>query len=251
MSGAQPPRPVSEGASSTPGPAHEDLLRRAREDRLLINRVDEWLVDLVRPWLGKRVLEVGCGWGNLALQLAPSAERWQAIDVDPESIEQLAALHLGSGLAAARIDICDPAVLALRDQGFDTVLSLNVLEHIERDQVALVNMRALLRPGGSLILVVPAHRWLYGSMDAAIGHLRRYTRRSMAELLAAADLTPVRLQYVNAIGALGWLVAGRVLHCEAPPPSLLRRFNALVPPLRWIESKISPPVGISLLVIAQ
>ena len=196
--------------------------------------------------------KVGCGIGNMTSYFL-GLDEVVGLDRLPSSVRYVRAAFADR----ANVHICEgdittrDTVAQLAGHRLDTVMCLNVLEHIERDQVALVNMRALLRPGGSLILVVPAHRWLYGSMDAAIGHLRRYTRRSMAELLAAAGLTPVRLQYVNAIGALGWLVAGRVLHCEAPSPSLLRRFNALVPPLRWIESKISPPFGISLLVIAQ
>jgi SAM-dependent methyltransferase len=227
-----------------------DALREVREARFLIDRVDEWLIEVILPWMGQRVLEVGCGWGNMAQRLAPDRRLWVAIDNDQESVQHVREMRIPN-VDVVWQDICDPSVLGLCEHSFDTVLSLNVLEHIVDDKIALGHMRQLLRRGGRLILVVPAHDCLYGSMDKAIGHCRRYTKQSLQAKLNEVGFSLPYSCYLNAIGGLGWLVAGRILRRKTPPRGQLRLFNALVPYLRWAESILPPPFGVSLVVIAE
>ncbi len=225
----------------------EAALQRVREDRLLISEVDAWLYREIAPYLGQRVLEVGCGLGNFARYLT-DRRLYVGTDVAPESVDSLNATFGGrDNVRACTADVTDPAFLDLARLDLDTVFSLNVFEHIEDDRAAARNAAAVLRPGGALILVVPAHDWLYGTMDASIGHYRRYDKARMAALLGEAGLTVVRLKYINALGAVGWFVNGRIRRQTTPPAGQLRLFNVLTPWLSRLERRFPPPFGISLL----
>lgn len=231
--------------------ATEAALQRVREDRLLIDGVDAWLFEEFAPYLGRRVLEVGCGLGNLA-RLLTDRELYCGIDNSTESIATLAReLASHPHMHAQVADVTTHEFLSLEAMRFDTVVSLNVLEHVADDEAAIRNMHRVLTPEGKLILVVPAHRWLYGSMDRAIGHFRRYNRDDMRALLTRHGFAVLRFTYVNALGALGWFANGRLWHSPTPPSGQLRLFNRLVPALKAVERRLPPPFGISLLAIAR
>jgi len=130
------------------------------------------------------------------------------------------------------------------------VISLNVLEHIEQGQVALGNMVRLLPGGGNLVTIVPAHRFLYGTMDSSIGHFRRYTKAMMRERLLPLGARIKREFYVNVVGALGWWFAGQVLRRTTPSKGQMSLFNRLVPFLAFGERWLRPPFGLSLVTVA-
>lgn len=226
-------------------------LQAVREGRLLIDRYDAWLFEEFQPYLGQRVLEVGCGLGNLMRHLT---DRQLLVGIEP-SAESVAAVRRQFAaypqVEAHELSITDPAVLALEPRHFDCAISLNVFEHIEADDLALRHTWQLLQPGGRLILIVPAHDWLYGRMDAAIGHYRRYTKALLADKLQAAGFSILRQQYLNMVGALGWLANGRVLRRRVPPTGQLQLFNRLVPGIRAFEKRFGAPFGITVMCIAQ
>lgn len=148
-------------------------------------------------------------------------------------------------------DATDPGFPALVGSDFDTVFSLNVFEHIDDHQLALRHAVQVLQPGGHMILVVPAHQWLYGSLDRSIGHYRRYDKRWLSALYDEARLVTVRQKYINAMGALGWLVNGRLGRQETPPAGQLRLLNILIPFLKRAERLLPPPFGISVLAVGR
>jgi 2-polyprenyl-3-methyl-5-hydroxy-6-metoxy-1,4-benzoquinol methylase len=227
-----------------------DPLEQVRQRRLLINRCDVWLFDEIRPHLGRRVLEVGCGHGNLTQHLL-DRDLVVATDFEPSSVEIVRNKFRDYHNVITYVyDICDKAVQTLAAHKIDTVVSLNVLEHVKDDALALSNMAGLLMPDGKLVLIVPAFEWLYGSMDASIGHFRRYTKASLSAKLAQAGFAVQQQHYTNALGALGWFVNGRVLKQQVPPVGQLGLFNTLVPLLATLENFIQPPIGISLISIA-
>jgi len=229
----------------------ETALQEVRERRLLIDRCDDWLFAEVAPFVGQRVLEVGCGLGNLTSHLLDK-ELVVAVDLDTDSVKHVSERFLEyANVHAFTCDITDPAVLWLERFGFDTVISLNVLEHIENDGLALRHIWHLLRPGGRLVLIVPSHSWLYGTMDSAIGHHRRYSKRDMEQKLRATDFRVESHRYMNSLGALGWFVNGRILRQNVPPKDQLKVFNLLVPFVRTVEHMVPPFFGISLLSIAR
>jgi 2-polyprenyl-3-methyl-5-hydroxy-6-metoxy-1,4-benzoquinol methylase len=226
-------------------------LQQVRERRFLIDSCDAWIYQEIAPYLGRRVLEVGCGLGNLLSHLL-DRELVVGIDPDVASIEFLRQTYSGkTHVQVHPFDICDLRVMELSASRFDTVVSLNVFEHIEDDVLALRHVRDLLEPGGHLVLIVPAHSWLYGTMDRAIGHYRRYDKAPLHRKLAAAGLAPAVMKYMNALGVLGWLLNGKVLRRQVPPSGQLRLFNRIVPLVRAIERRLPPPFGLSLLAIAR
>jgi len=228
-----------------------DALEEVRRRRLLIDRCDAWLFSTIRPFLGRRVLEVGSGHGNLA-RLMLDRELVVATDIEPSAVAVLRAAFADRPNVAPRLlDIADPAALGLKDLSLDTVVSLNVFEHIERDEAAMRHVFDLLSPGGRIVLIVPAHGWLYGAMDASIGHWRRYDKRLMGERLARAGFQVEKLAYMNALGTLGWFVNGRILRQTVPPSGQLRLFNRLVPLIEAVEARAEPPFGLSLLAVGK
>ena len=229
----------------------ESALQRVREDRLLIDRCDAWLFEEIEPFLGQRILEVGCGLGNLA-RLLRDRELYIGIDSCGESVSVLQTQYVNdSNMKFLCMDVTDPSVDGLGNHRLDTVVSMNVFEHIDDDVIALRQVCRLLQPDGWLVLVVPAHDFLYGTMDRAIGHCRRYTKASMARKMAAAGLRVHEQKYLNALGALGWFVNGRILRQPVPPSNQLRAFNKIVPIVQKMERIVKSPIGISLLTIAK
>jgi len=134
----------------------------------------------------------------------------------------------------------------------DTVIAVNVMEHVERDADFLRAAGRALSSDGSLLLLVPAVPAIYGSLDRAFDHFRRYTRSGLRQLLLDAGFEIERLHYLNGIGVAAWFFAGRVLHRKTLGRTQVRFYDRwVIPWLRRIESKIHPPIGQSLLAVAR
>ena len=226
----------SDGLSDT-GP--ETLRRISR-----MCAFNAWVMDLVRPHLHGRVFEIGCGQGNITeLLLGEAVSALVALDVSPDHVEHVRRRwqHLPhfQGVCA---DVLDAA---------DTVICLNVLEHIEEDVAALAAMRQLLAEGGRLVLLVPALRGLYGSLDVGLGHHRRYTGEELRAKTTEAGLRLLECRYFGLAGVLGWFVNSRVLRRPILPARQLLLYDRLVPLLRVIERLTGSPVGQSLFCVAE
>jgi SAM-dependent methyltransferase len=148
-------------------------------------------------------------------------------------------------------DIADPAVLSLRSERFDTVTCSNVLEHVRDDRRGLVHMRELLVPGGRVLLLVPAFRALWGTLDDADHHYRRYEKDELAAKLADAGLAIERVSFMNPLGIVGWFLNGRLLRRQLVSEGQLRCYDRLVPALSRLDRLAQLPLGLSLLAIAS
>ncbi|HNS04026.1 MAG TPA: class I SAM-dependent methyltransferase [Anaerolineae bacterium] len=229
----------------------ETALQKVREDRLLIDGVDQWLYEEIAPYLGRRILEIGCGLGNFARHLT-DRELYLGTETSVESIEHVSRVFSGYPTMLFTVaDATAPGFVNFGRLDIDTVFSLNVFEHIEDHETALRNAAQVLRPGGHLILVVPAHMAFYGAIDRAIGHYRRYDKRMMAGLFHQAGLELTTQKYINALGGLGWWANSRLRSQETPPSGQLRLFNVLVPGIRAFERVVPMPFGISLLTVGR
>ena len=210
---------------------------------------NRWMFDRLRPWVGRRVLEIGSGIGNLSAFLL-DRERLVLTDTASDYLDRLRARFAGrSNVGIARLSLPDD-YSDLAGERFDTIICLNVLEHVEDDRTSLVAMRRLLVPGGRLVLLVPALRALYGTLDAALGHHRRYSREELATKFAAAGLALRHLEYFNLAGVPGWWLAGRVLRRRLIPAASLRWYDALVPLFR-LERLVPWRIGQSLIGIGE
>lgn len=217
-----------------------------------------WIADRIAPAVGRRVLDVGGGRGSL-LSFFLDRERLFALDLSADAVAYLAeAFRSHPHVEALHGDVTSPELARhLAAQGIDTILCTNVLEHVEDDRAMLQSFAAILAPtGGRLVLQVPAHAWLYGSLDAAAGHHRRYTRREVKDKLAAAGFAVDRAGYMNAAAVPGWWVAGRVrrqgLADSADTNAQVRFYDRyLIPVARRLEALVPPPLGLSVLALAS
>ena len=215
-----------------------------------------WIAAQFEPVLGQRVLDIGGGHGA-HLEHIVSADRFVvSVDVSPECVREMQAKFKDRSFAAQCGDITDPVFLErLTTQRFDTIVCVNVLEHIERDRAAVESMARILRPtGGRLFLLVPAHPLLYGTPDTLAGHFRRYRRRDLHDLVASAGFHAVRTRYFNGFGAIPYLVNSRILRPKTlggPVDTQIVLFDRyFVPLLRRIESWVRPPFGQSVIATA-
>jgi SAM-dependent methyltransferase len=216
-------------------------------------RYNEWLFSLVRPYLGRRLFEVGAGTGNMTKQLLQYVEYAVGIEPNPACLQELERALCGHPHFEYRpwqIEQCD--VEWLLQKQFDTVLCVNVLEHIEDDIQALKFFKSVLyNRDGRVVLLVPAVPWAYGPIDAAVGHFRRYSRKSMSQALHQAGLKVEALRYSNFLGLLGWLFNAYVKRNTKQSDAQIRIFDRLVVP--WysrLEKMIAPSIGMSLVAVA-
>ena len=207
-----------------------------------------WIHAQLEPHLGARVLEIGCGTGTLSALLAGASERFLAIDSDPTYAD--AARQRLEKFSQAEVRHADATRLEL-DEVFDTVIMLDVLEHIERDVALLARLRGLLGPGGGLIVKVPAGPGLYSSMDEVVGHHRRYSGDVLRDAFKAAGYSDTRVWPFNAFGIPGWWWNGKVLKRTMPPGSQIAAFDRLVPLFRAIESVLQPSFGLSFFALGR
>ena len=210
-------------------------------------RFNAWMFERLRPWLGDAVLEIGAGIGNLSAFLLDRT-RVTLTDTSPEYLEALRRRFAGSPqVRVARLFLPEVDAAAFGDR-YDSVICLNVLEHVEDDARSLEAILRLLRPGGRLVLLVPALPWIYGTLDRALGHYRRYSRRDLAHRMERAGFAVVHSEYFNLAGIPGWWFTGRVLRRELIPQGSLRLFDALVPLFR-LERFLPWHLGQSLIAI--
>jgi SAM-dependent methyltransferase len=245
--------PAAADASPPGAAARSRLERYADLDRANLPYLS-WQLEQFLPYLGQRVLELGCGVGGLLELLGPREYR-HGLDVDPEVLEHARERFRGRpgfGFQLADLGRLGPEEVAeLAGRRFDSVLCVNLLEHVEDDRGALATIERILAPGGILALLVPAHPALYGAWDRLDGHHRRYTRAGLARLLAQSGLRPVRLHHFNAVGAIGWWIQYRLLRRRVHGPGHFRLMNRLLPLLRALERWHAPPFGLSLVAVCR
>ena len=207
-----------------------------------------WIVDALGGGVHGEVVEVGAGIGNFTREIAPRAQHVVALEPEADLCEEIRALGFGSVEAVPRT----VEASGLPPGSFDAAVLINVLEHIEDDVGALRKTFDLARPGGQVMVVVPAHPMLMGVLDVRYQHRRRYRKRDLAERLVAAGFRDVRVRYLNPIGAIGWFIVGRILRpTRLPAASVTLSERVAVPLGRFLERFGSPPFGQSVVGIAS
>lgn len=212
-------------------------------------RYNRWLIERVAPWVGQRVLEIGAGVGTMSALLL-DRERLVLSDINPHYIERLRARFGGQEqvrVVPLRLPATNGDLVAER---LDTIICLNVLEHVRDDELSLATMFQLLQPGGRLVLLVPSLPVIYGTLDRALGHFRRYTPSELRRKYAIAGFWMRHLEYFNLAGVPGWWFTGRVLKRELIPTGSLRWYDALVPLFR-LERFLPWRLGQSLIAVGE
>jgi glycosyltransferase involved in cell wall biosynthesis len=247
---------VKHGVREAEDPTNVGHVTLARMSKL--EPYNRWLVGRFRGALGKRILEIGAGFGNLTRHLAEDEQGSRrelvvASDLDPVAVEYLKGVFREDPavrVASYRFPLDAAGREEIRAMSIDTIVCCNVLEHIENDEATLADMHALLKPGGRLALLVPALQRLFGTLDEHLGHFRRYEKPDLESKLARAGFALEDCRFVNRPGVFGWWLNGRVLKRRVLPRAQLRAFGLFLPLLRR-EEKSPPSYGMSLLAIAK
>lgn len=210
-----------------------------------------FLYDQIKPYLGRELVEVGAGVGNISRMLL-DRDRVVLTDESPNYVDQLQKTYRDwEYVKAARLDLVSPAADAAPLWGsFDTAVSFQVIEHIEDDLTALKNTLRLLKPGGSLLLMVPAHMALFGDMDQALGHFRRYEETELREKLALAGFDIEVFKFLNPLAVPGWWLNGKVFKQRIIPVFQLVLFDKLCFLTRWL-AKFNLRFGLIIFAVAR
>ena len=213
-------------------------------------RFNRWMADTIRPWLGSRVLEIGAGIGNLTMHLSRRRQLYYATDIDEEHLARLRTrFQYRPSLHVLQCDLqCGDHFPEFRER-FDTVVCLNVLEHVEDDRAGLANIRASLVPGGRAIILVPEGMSIYGTLDQVLGHCRRYSEPELRAKLETAGFTVDRILHFNRVTRPAWFLNGRVFKSETFSAFQLGIFDRLV----WLWRKLDtliPWKPLSLIAVA-
>lgn len=214
-------------------------------------RFNKWMADTIRPYVGKRVLEVGAGMGNLTMQLLRGRERYFATDIDEE---HLARLHTRFGqrptLSAHYCDLEKSEGFAPFREQADTVICLNVIEHVADDLGGLRNIHSTLQSGGRAIILTPQGQSIYGTLDEVLGHHRRYSRQELVAKMEQAGFAVEQVLEFNRITWPGWWLNGRVLKRKHFGRFQLAVFDSLVWLWRALDKAIPWP-AVSLIAIGR
>ncbi len=220
-------------------------VRYARHEGFLIlqavrraKKFNQWLFSQIKPYIGHNVLEAGCGIGNLT-ELLLDRKRLVCVDLDQFYIDRLVQSygHLNNFTIHPANLMSDKDLKRAADKkNFDTVICLNVVEHIEDDQKVLKNFYDILQPGGRVIILVPHDPKLYTAVDKTLGHFRRYTRKELSKKIEDAGFKLVRCWGFNRVGGLGWRVSGKILRKDTLSPGQMGMFEFLMPIIRLLES---------------
>jgi glycosyltransferase involved in cell wall biosynthesis len=210
-----------------------------------------WVAAVLRPHLGDTVLEIGAGIGNFAGRLMGRRYEYVVTEKDPLYLHALRNRFLRT--PNVRVRQLDPAVVSDLDdlaKSFDTVLCLNVLEYLEDPAPTVAALSGTLKPGGALLVLVPQGPSLYGDIDRALGHKRRFRFEELKELLESCGLRLEKVHQLNKFGTLAWAVYGGLLRRKSINKLTLKLFDKSV----WLWRRVNPLLpwrGLSLVILAR
>lgn len=231
---------------SEKGDVNLDLLSKA-------DNFTNWLFDTVKPYLGGTILEIGSGRGTYSKLTIDSFPNSKIIlsDIDIKYVEQLKSKFVNERVSVVRLGLENKEDFK-NLTNVDSVYALNVIEHVEHDVDAINNIYEILNPGGRLILVTPAYKFLFNCIDKTVDHYRRYTKKEMLEKVAQTKFKVKSLFFFNFLSILGWYWNGTIMKKEILNENALKFFNFLVPALKFIEKYIlRKTLGLSLVVVLE
>lgn len=212
-------------------------------------RYHRWLTDLALPYLGDDPLELGSGLGDYAeTWLKSGVPRITVTERDPSRLRHLEdRFAKDTRVVVRKLDVCSP-----NEADHSAFVAFNVLEHIEDHVGALEAAHTLVRPGGAVVMLVPAFPFAMGRFDRQVGHVRRYRIRTLRDAYEAAGLSVERVHYLNAPGLLAWFVGMRLLRMTPRDGPTVRVWDwSVVPVARTIEARVRPPFGQSVFAVGR
>lgn len=217
------------------------------------NRFNEWMYKTISGGMEGKILEIGSGIGNISEYFVRDGFKISVSDMRAEycSFLQNKFKDRENFQAVYQIDIVDPYFDSKHKDlfcKFDAVFALNIIEHVENDDLAIKNCLKFLKKGGRLVILVPAFMSLYNSFDEGLGHYRRYNRRMLEELFLNNRLTILDSTYFNFAGVLGWWFSGNILKKKTIPSGQMRLYNSLVWAFKIADFFLHRIIGLSVIV---
>jgi 2-polyprenyl-3-methyl-5-hydroxy-6-metoxy-1,4-benzoquinol methylase len=220
------------------------------------DKFNRWTYDTIRPFCKGNILEIGSGVGNISQFFLQEDASILLSDIRQgycdelkqkfESYPNLKGVEL--------IDLVDPAFDEKFQHlfaSFDSIFSLNVVEHIYDDTLAIKNAKKLLRKEGHLIILVPSYQSLYNGLDKDLDHYRRYNKKTLSVLFEKNELNIIKKQYFNFMGIFAWIISGKLQKNETIPGGQMRLYNAFVPVFKWIDRLVFRLAGLSTIVVGK
>ncbi|HVM88506.1 MAG TPA: class I SAM-dependent methyltransferase [Puia sp.] len=220
------------------------------------DKLNRWMYETISPHFSGKIIELGSGIGNISRYVIANHSDVTLSDFDEYyfSILQKTYGEHPNVNAILKIDLQHPDFsrhyLYLKEN-FDTVICLNVIEHLADDNAAIQNCRYLLKPGGIFIGLVPAYQFLFCHLDRELGHFRRYTASSFKERINMENMKVIKVKYFNALGIAGWFFKGVILRSKNLTETPMSIFNTFVPVARIFDKLLLNSTGLSVIAIAQ
>lgn len=214
-------------------------------------RYHRWIIDEVRPYFGKQIAEVGAGCGNLTeFLLEEPIDSITAFEPSSNMFRLLEERHQAEERVTPINDFFS------RDAGgiardYDSVVYINVMEHIEDDGAEIRRAYDALKPNGHLVIYVPALAWLYSEFDRSIGHFRRYHKRDLVNAVSGAGFEVVQAKYFDSLGIIPWYVSAVLLRRSINSNSVALYDRLAVPVMSRVERYLPPWIGKNLLVVGR
>jgi 2-polyprenyl-3-methyl-5-hydroxy-6-metoxy-1,4-benzoquinol methylase len=214
------------------------------------HRFNAWLAETIRPFVGQNVLEIGAGGGRVTVKLIPR-KSYLATDINPLHLQIMNHLKDDKPyLSVDYLDLNDMGDFVQTHDPFDTIICLDVLEHLDDDHQAMQNLAALIAPQGRGIILVPNLPSFFGTLDRALGHRRRYSKASLRRLAESAGLTVEKILFFNRASSLPWWVNGKLLRRKSFGGFQISLLNLLTPLLKRIDGVLPLP-ALSLIAILR
>jgi SAM-dependent methyltransferase len=227
---------------------HDDVQSQVLEDLSEAVNYRRWLAGLAHDHLGDDPIEISAGAGDYAAEWLTTLPRITVTEADDRRLKALHARFVDD----PRVAVHHLTLPGSHHGQHSAAVALNVLEHINDDVAALRSVARLLRPGGAVVLIVPAFPSAMSRFDRAIGHVRRYRRATLSAVLTDAGLTVEQIRYVNPLGLINWYLLCKTLGWFPKQGPLLRAYDRLIIPVaRRMERRWRPPFGQSIFVVAR
>ncbi|MBN2753626.1 MAG: class I SAM-dependent methyltransferase [Candidatus Goldbacteria bacterium] len=217
-----------------------------------LQNYNSWIYENIKKGISGRVLEIGCGIGNITDFILKDSRQVCAADIDGNYLKYACKKYKGNKkVKVKKLDIIKPGN-KIKKGGYDTAVMLNVLEHIKDEKKAVVNVKNALVKNGKFVILVPAMQSIYGEMDKALGHHKRYNKAELKKLLEDNGFKIIDIFYLNFAGIIGWYFSGRILKKSHIPDNQAKIFDRYILPVtKPCERLIKPPAGQSIVAIAQ
>lgn len=215
---------------------------------------NQWMFQIIKPHCTGNILEIGSGIGNISQYFIEDGANISLSDIETSYFPLLKDKFAGKDnfkgvrlldLSDKELDKKHPELI----EAYDTIFALNVVEHIPDHEQAMKNALKMLRPGGKVVILVPAFQWLFNGFDEQLDHQRRYTRKSLTTLLEGAGFKVIHKQYYNAMGVLGWFVSGNIMKKKMIPGGQMKLYNSLVPLWKVLDFFTKKIIGLSVVQV--